>query len=197
MNRTVEKIDRLITTINEIILVAMLSLMFLFVFTNVIGRYFFSVSYFWVDELSRYLMISLAFMGMGLAMRLGGHSGFTIFQNMLPDWARKLTRFVVLLIILGFMGMFGYLGLVHALRNMTNFTEALRWPNGYWYMMIPIGSLLFIWHTFMISKRYVNQSRQADVENEIAAGNELVKDSEFIKDIKEIELNTENHREAM
>ena len=183
INGALRKIDNIIVKINGAILVAALSMMFLLVFANVIGRYFFSITYFWIDEVSRYLMISQAFMGMGLAMRQGSHSSFTILQNALPDKWRTLMRQAVLIIIIGSMAVFCYLGLLYALRNMRNYTEALRWRNGYWYMMIPAGSLLFIWHTLVIAKEYVNQSRQDEIEREIAAGNELTGDSEFLEGI--------------
>lgn len=183
MNKTVEKIDKIITRINGFFLVFALTLVFLLVFSNVIGRYFFSRTYFWVDELSRYLMISLAFLGMGLAMRQGNHASFSIFQNALPDRWRKLVRILVLLIIFAFVAAFCYLGWLYAWRNMENRTEALRWRNGLWYLMIPAGSLLFIWHTMVISRQFVNQSRHADIEREIAVSSEMVDDSEFLKGI--------------
>jgi TRAP-type C4-dicarboxylate transport system permease small subunit len=183
MNKAAEKIDKVIVKINETLLVLALALMFILVFSNVVGRYFFSFTYYWIDELSRYLMISLAFLGMGLAMRKGNHSSFNILQNVLPDKARKLLRFIVLVIIVVSIAEFCYLGLRYALRSMNNRTEALRWRTGYWYMMIPLGSLLFIWHTLVIAKEYVGQSRDADLEREIAAGGELVDDSEFLKGI--------------
>ena len=182
MNRTLEKIDKVITKINGGILIAAITLMFIFVFGNVIGRYFFHTTYYWTEELSRYLMISLAFFGMGLAMRQGSHSSFNILQNALPDKQRKILRIIVLILVLAFMALFLYLGLLYALRNMNNRTEALRWRNGMWYLMIPAGSFLFLWHTLMISKQFVNQSRDADIEREIAAGDELIKDSEFLKE---------------
>ena len=183
MGKTLEKIDRIIIKINGVILVTAITLMFIFVFGNVIGRYFFHITYYWTDELSRYLMISLAFLGMGLAMRQGSHSSFNILQNILSDKQRRLLRIIVLVITFAFMALFCYLGLLYSIRNMNNRTEALRWRNGLWYLMIPAGGLLFIWHTLMISRQYVNQSRKADIEREIAAGDELVKDSEFLKQI--------------
>jgi TRAP-type C4-dicarboxylate transport system permease small subunit len=183
MNKAAEKLDKVIVKINETLLVIALALMFVLVFANVVGRYFFSFTYYWIDELSRYLMISLAFLGMGLAMRKGSHSSFNILQNALSDKMRKILRFAVLLIILVSIAGFCYLGLLYALRSMNNRTESLRWRTGYWYMMIPLGSLLFIWHTLFIAKEYINQSRQADTEREIAAGSQMVDDSEFLKGI--------------
>jgi TRAP-type C4-dicarboxylate transport system permease small subunit len=136
-------------------------------------------------------MISLAFLGMGLAMRRGNHSSFSILQNILPDKPRKLLRVLVLLITLASIAGFCYLGFLYAMASMNNRTEALRWRTGYWYMMIPLGSLMFIWHTLIIAREYINQSRQADIEREIAAGGEMVDDSEFLKGI---ELNADEEK---
>lgn len=191
MKKAVEKIDKVIVLMNEALLVVALTLMFLLVFSNVIGRYFFSFTYYWIDELSRYLMISLAFLGMGLAMRRGNHSSFNILQNALPDKVRKFLRFVVLLVVFVSMAEFCYLGLRYALRSMNNRTEALRWRTGIWYMMIPLGSFLFIWHTFIIAKEYINRSRETDLEREIAAGDQLVGDSEFLKEIDAVKTEGE------
>jgi TRAP-type C4-dicarboxylate transport system permease small subunit len=183
MRKAVEKLDKVVLMINETLLVIALTLMFILVFSNVVGRYFFSFTYYWVDELSRYLMISLAFLGMGLAMRRGSHSSFNILQNALPDTIRKFLRFAVLLIVLVSVAGFCYLGLLYALRSMNNRTESLRWRTGYWYMMIPLGSLLFIWHTLIIAKEYINRNRQADIEREISAGGQMVDDSELLQGI--------------
>ena len=49
MNKTVEKIDKVITKVNEIILIFVFISMFTMVFGTVIGRYFFNLTYFWID----------------------------------------------------------------------------------------------------------------------------------------------------
>ena len=183
MKNTLEKIDRVVKKINEVILIFVFIVMFIMVFSTVIGRYFFNLTYYWVDEIARFLMISIAFFGFGLAMRYGNHASFSVVQDVLPDKARKVLRFIVLLIILGFMAFFCYLGWRYAMMNWENRTEALRWRNGLWYLMIPIGSFLFIWHTLIISGEFINQSRSADIEREIAAGAELIGSSEFLKEI--------------
>jgi len=185
LKTTIEKIDNIIIKINGFYLIFAIALMAILVFCNVIGRYFFSFTYIWVEELSRFLMISLAFLGVGLAMRQGSVAAFTIFQNVLPDKIRIIVRALVLLIVISFMVIFCYLGFQYAMRNMRNLTEALRWRAGLWYLMIPIGSLLFVWHTLIISKQYVTQNPHADIEREIAAGNETTKDSEYLKDNNE------------
>lgn len=182
MPKAVETADKVITKINEVILVTVLASVFILVFSNVVGRYVFSRTHIWVDELARHLMISIAFFGMGLAMRYGNHTSFNILQGILPDRVRKFLRIAVLIIAIGFMVIFLYLGLQYSIQNWDNRTETLRWRNGMWYLMIPTGSFLFIWHTLMISKKYINQSRQADIESEVAAAVEMAGRSEFLKE---------------
>ena len=180
MSKILGKADKIITTINRVYLICAIAFMFIFVFTNVVGRYLFSRTFNWVDEIGRYLMVSMAFLGMGLAMRQGSHSAFTIFQNALPDKGRKAIRLIVLVIAFAFIATFCYLGLLYALNNMENRTEYLRWRNGMWYLMIPLGSFLFIWHTAFIAKAFINESRGADIERDIASGDALLKGSEFL-----------------
>jgi TRAP-type C4-dicarboxylate transport system permease small subunit len=183
MNRTIERIDKVILKINETALVIALALMFVLVFANVVGRYFFSFTYYWIDELSRYLMISLAFLGFGLAMRQGNHSSFTILQNLLPDKFRFIMRGIVFCILLAAVAGLCYLGFIYAWANLHNRTEALRWPTGMWYMTIPLGSFLFIWHSLMIAGGFIKASRDADIEREIAQGGELVNGSALMEGI--------------
>jgi TRAP-type C4-dicarboxylate transport system permease small subunit len=76
-----KKIDPVILKLNHIILVSLLLGMFLLLFINVVGRYLFSVTYLPADELARYFMITLAFLGFGLAMRESKHSYFNIIQD--------------------------------------------------------------------------------------------------------------------
>lgn len=183
MSKVLGKVDRIITTINKAYLICAIGFLFIFVFTNVVGRYLFSRTFNWVDEIGRYLMVSMAFLGMGLAMRQGSHSAFTIFQNALPDKGRKTARILVLVIAFAFIAVFCYLGLLYALHNMENRTEYLRWRNGLWYMMIPLGSFLFIWHTSFVAKAFINESRGADIERDIASGDALLKGSEFQNEV--------------
>lgn len=101
--RTLEKVTYVVTKINEILLLIAISIMFLLVFINVIGRYFFSNSLSWAAEVSRYLMVSIAFLGMGLAMKQSRHSAFYIFQDLLPERLRKFMRIIISLVIIAIM----------------------------------------------------------------------------------------------
>lgn len=176
-----DKVEATVTKINEIVLLIAISVMFILVFANVIGRYFFSYSISWATEISRYLMISGAFLGMGLAMKESRHSSFNIFQDALPSLYRRFIRIVVALIILVLMFLLLILGAQYAMLFMKNPTEVLRWPVGYWYMTVPVGAFLFIFHFMCGLRDYINKKKDEDLEAEINANSELVEDSIFLQ----------------
>lgn len=163
-NTVLTKIDKVITKINEVILAVVLFLMFAFTFSNVVGRYFFQTSIAWASEAARFLMMSLAFLGMGLAMRQGRHSSFNVFQDALPQKVRKLVRIFVAALIIAFMIILLVLGFQYMMRFMWNPTEVMRWPSGVWYSAIPLGCLMFLFHFGMMIKDYVNKPKDADIE---------------------------------
>lgn len=187
-NNAFDKVVLVVTKINEILLLIAITTMFILVFINVIGRYVFSNSISWAAEVSRYLMVSVAFLGMGLAMKQNRHSAFLIFQDLFPRSPRKILRTLVAVIILAMMCLLLFLGAQYAMKYMANLTEVLRWPVGYWYLTIPIGAFLFIFHFLCMIKDYINRKKDADLEAEILAGSELVEDSVFLKDVQDFDL---------
>lgn len=192
-----DKVEAAVTKINEIILLLAISVMFILVFANVIGRYFFSYSISWASEISRYLMISGAFLGMGLAMKESRHSSFNIFQDALPGLPRKLVRIIVAVIILGLMFLLMILGAQYAVLYMNNPTEVLRWPVGYWYLTVPVGAFLFIFHFLFGIREYINKKKDADLEAEINANSELVGDSVFLQSNMDFEEEDTEEKEDL
>ena len=83
-----KKLARVESTIN-CIMAALLSLMGLFIFTNVVLRYFFNSGIVWAEEMSRFLFIWLIFLGAIGALKDNNHLGFTSFVQKLPSTAKK------------------------------------------------------------------------------------------------------------
>lgn len=85
------------TSLNQIInrmlngtIAVCLSFMSLFVFSNVILRYFFNSSVTWTEEASRYLFIWLIFLGAVVASRENAHLGVDTLVRKLSVKARRL-----------------------------------------------------------------------------------------------------------
>ncbi len=94
--------DRVLIRVNRWAVIAILAAMAVMVFANVALRFLTDHSILWVEEVSRYLMIWLTFLGAGLVLRYGGHIGIDTLQEALPKhavWIR-VAIYALLLIFL-------------------------------------------------------------------------------------------------
>ncbi|WP_211109749.1 TRAP transporter small permease [Azospirillum oleiclasticum] len=85
--------ERLMTKGLEWMLIAMLSLMVLLVFGNVVLRYGFNSGITFSEEVSRFLFVWVTFLGSVLLLRDGGHLGVHILTGRLSPRGRRACRF--------------------------------------------------------------------------------------------------------
>jgi TRAP-type C4-dicarboxylate transport system permease small subunit len=62
------------------------------VFTQFFSRYVLNDSVAWTEEVARYLLISLTFIGSATAVRRGSHIRVELLENLLPGAAKKLLQ---------------------------------------------------------------------------------------------------------
>ncbi len=153
----VEKLDNAFVKMNKLAIGIMMVLMFSLVIVNVITRYIFGFSINWVEEISKFLMIWITFIGAGLAMRGSKHVAIEILQDYIPQKMVPIIRIINAILIIIFMGILAYLGYQYALGSMNKLTSVLRWPIGYVYLVIPISAVLFIFHMLLDFRRYVKR----------------------------------------
>ena len=162
-----KKIEAIILKLNQIVCISTIFTMFLLVFVNVVGRYFFRYTFLWVDELARWLMITTAFLGMGLGIRNRQHVSIEILQDRLPERVRTGMRVLVAVIIITFGSIFTYLGYQYSLSVRGFLSPALRFPVSTVYLIIPIGFVLFILNYLFVVKSYIFEQRGAALEAEL------------------------------
>lgn len=167
MTSMIKRIDHWFVKANEFVICVLFFAMFVLVFTNVVTRYVFSFSLNWAEELSRYMMIAMAYLGAGLAMREGQHVAIESLQERLPKPIRRWLRAFVSVIHLAFMGFLTYLGYQYAAFAMDQETAALQWPVGLFYMAMPIGALAFALHVLAIFR--------TDMDKELGFSEEVPK----------------------
>lgn len=159
-------VEKWLLRANRWVLVAVMAAMAVLVFANVVSRYALNYSLIWVEELTRYLMVWVGFLGAGLVLRLGAHIAIDAFQDMLPvRAARALRTGIVVLLAITFAAM-TWLGIRYAAFAWDQETPVMNWSTGAIYLAIPIGSALLLIHLFFIAKSYVR-------------GREFAKDDEF------------------
>lgn len=137
----------------------MLSAMSLIVFANVALRYLTNFSITWSEEVARYLMIWVTFLGAGLALRFGSHVAIANVQEMAPKAVQRLLRLAIVVLLLAFFAIMVWMGHEYMTRMQFQLTPATRIPFSYIYAAMPIGFILLIIHLLLIARRYVLDSQ--------------------------------------
>ncbi|MDA3955588.1 TRAP transporter small permease [Oceanispirochaeta sp.] len=142
--------DQLVRIIGGIIGL-LLALMVIIVFSNVVARYFLNSSLAWSEELSRFMLIWLAFLGAVLAYVKNEHLGLDILIIVLPY---KISR--MLLVLSNLLVIVGIGILLHGGWTMTAFTfnsgwtsPALAIPYGIVYFIVPFSGVLLLMQAFL------------------------------------------------
>ena len=133
--------DRALIRANRWVVIAILAAMAVMVFANVALRFLTDHSILWVEEVSRYLMIWLTFLGAGIVLRYGGHIGIDTLQERFPRHAPAI-RAVIFVLLLAFFATMVWLGVRYALLTWGQTTPVLQIPIGAVYLAMPIGFAL-------------------------------------------------------
>ena len=87
-----ETFENALLRLNRGALVLLLAAMAIVIFANVVLRYTTSQSIEWAEEVARYLMVWLTFLGAGPVLRYGGHIAVENLQDSLPPRAALALR---------------------------------------------------------------------------------------------------------
>lgn len=147
--------ERGLLFVNRFLCGALLALSCALVFANVVLRYCFGQSLAWAEEVSRYLMIWLAFLAAGLALREGAHIAVDLLPEALPEPAARVLRAVILAAVAAFLLLLIWLGWGYADFAMMQRTPVLRLPVGLVYLAIPIGCALMLVHLVLFAPHFV------------------------------------------
>lgn len=148
--------DRALVRANRWALIAILAAMAVMVFANVALRFLTDRSILWVEEVSRYLMIWLTFLGAGIVLRYGGHIGIDTLQERLPGAAPAL-RALIFALLLAFFAAMAWLGARYALLTWGQTTPVLQIPIGAVYLAMPIGFGLLIVHLLLMAAPWIRR----------------------------------------
>lgn len=147
--------ERWLVAANGAVLVALMAGMALLVVANVFARYVFNHSFVWAEELSRYMMVWVGFLGAGLVLRVGAHIAVDVFQDLVPRRVAQAMRVGVLAVLLVCIGAMGGLGAQYVEFAWGQETPILNWNFGAVYLCIPIGAALMLVHLVLIAGPFV------------------------------------------
>jgi len=122
------------------------SLMTVIVIAQVIARYVLNHSLFWSEELARYLLVWLTFLGATVAYFRAMHPGVAVlYQRLSPELQRYLRLTSHLLCLIFFMVMV-WQGAQFSYFVRLQTTPALNLPKWTIFSIIPISGLIFLVH---------------------------------------------------
>ena len=124
--------------------IAQASALFLIVVVAVIGRYAFGRSLTWTEEVPRYLLIWISFLGAAACVARREHVGFDVLFNKLPDRVRRVVGALIGVLILAFgWNMFRY-GIVFVKDFGPDLMETIPFTNYWYYVAMPISGALLL-----------------------------------------------------
>lgn len=155
--------------LNAWAVIACLAAMAGVVFANVALRYVANASIPWADEVARYLMIWMTFLGAGLVLRQGGHVAITSLRDALPGRLQVALRAALVVMLMGFFAYMVWVGWDYMQRARFQRTPALRLSFRLVYAAMPIGFALLMVHLALIAPRFVRVGRTAP-EDDMTGG---------------------------
>lgn len=153
------RIDRHVLAINRLLMIVSLAAMSVIVFASVTIRYASDYSIPWAEEVARYLMVWLTFLGVGPVMRLGGHVAVDTAQDGLPKNVGRAFRGVIMLLMAGFCVIVAWFGIAYVQRTLAQTTAVTEVSFAFVSAAVPVGFALAIWHLLAIVGGYVAERR--------------------------------------
>jgi TRAP-type C4-dicarboxylate transport system permease small subunit len=155
--RSIAAFDRAVVRLNQWLVIGLMASMAALVFANVITRYVFNHSIIWVEELTQYQMIWVAYLGAGLALRESRHVAVDTLQDLLPAALRRHLRMLLALAMAAFLVVLTVLGAQIAAFTWNQETPVLGLPTGLPYLAVPIGAAGMLMHLLLFWRRFIER----------------------------------------
>lgn len=128
------------------LIIFILAIMVLTTSLQIICRVFFSALS-WSEELTRYLLVYLTFLGASSVYKRSGHISVLAIQESLPPKLQKTVSIFIVILCGVFFSIATLYGIKYMSLQGSQLSAALRIPMKYIYMSIPIGFSIMILHS--------------------------------------------------
>jgi TRAP-type C4-dicarboxylate transport system permease small subunit len=109
-------------------------------------RYVLNHSLFWSEELARYFLVWLTFLGASVAYRRKVHPGIDVIHRRMSPSKRKFCIMTVYIISMILFGVMVFFGLKFAYFVRLQISPALYLPKWVLFSIIPISGLILMVH---------------------------------------------------
>lgn len=134
-----------------------LALLVIAVFLQVIFRFILHQPLAWTEELARYCLVWLTFLGAAFAMSTKAHIGMEVFVNLFAIPIRKALYVLATIASLAFFLLMVVQGYDLSVKSMSQLSPVLRIPMGVIYAVLPLsGFILIVNMASQFTKDYKN-----------------------------------------
>lgn len=152
LNKIIAAIDAVLLPVCSLIVAAFALLLAAQVFL----RYALDAPLFWVEELCRFLLVYLTFLGSALAWGRRTHISIDFMLDVVGPSGRKALLRIVDVLMLVFSAWAAWVSTKYSLTSMSRISTALGMPLGYGYLGVPIGlGLIAVQTVIFLLQRFI------------------------------------------
>ena len=141
------KVSDGLNLIAEYAVAALMAVMIVVVAAQVFFRYVVFYPLSWSEELSRYVLIWVTFLGASAGIKRKAHFGVQAATYFLPPRFRQTLTMVIYLLALGVFLVMIYFGWQNVLVTSRQRSPAMELPMDYVYLAVPLTGFLMLIHT--------------------------------------------------
>lgn len=143
--RWLNKLSDVVNTVAEYFCAIALGVMSIVVFAQVVFRLT-SGSLPWSEELARYLMIYMVYVGTSIGIKRNSHIAVEVIMDRCPAKAQKVVEVLVDLLMMAAFGILCYYGMKIVNITMMQKSPAMQIKMGYIYLSMVLGGALMLLH---------------------------------------------------
>ena len=168
----INKVYKIIDKFDVIVGMIAMLLMIVIVFFQVFSRYILGVSLQWSEEVSRYLMLFIVLLGLGMGTQENKHLGVDAFTSLLPIKIRKYVNYFTIFVTIVIYACFFYYSFTTVTRiaKTTQVSPGAGIPMGIVYSVFPFG---FLWGIIWQIKRIIDTFSHFDSPGNTINGKEV------------------------
>jgi C4-dicarboxylate transporter DctQ subunit len=148
--RAVTKIDNLLAKTEAAVIIAMVVVMTVVVFLQVVYRYVLAQPLHWSEELARYLFVWLSILGATLGLQRRGHFGLDVFFRMFPRKMKQSMGFFIYFLIGAVIFVILVQGITLVEKTASQESPAMGISMSWAYACLPVGGALMAIHLVVI-----------------------------------------------
>ena len=143
-----DRIAKRLALLCQWVLCLALAVMTAVTFAEVVRRYFLGFSYAWAEELVRFLLVWVTFLGGSAAFYTGNLIYFDMVTAKVSPRAQRILAVVVGIVVFAILGFFFKYGWTYAMSKPIQFQRSpgMNLPMVYVYIAIPVGMGLMLFY---------------------------------------------------